>query len=391
MSTYPGVGDRIGRFRVLAQLGAGGMGVVYEALEENLGRRVALKVIAPVFAEDDDFRERFGHEARALASLDSPHVVQVYAHGEEDGYLYIATQLIPDGDLGQMVGRWGPAPFGRGVALIEDVAAGLADAHDAGLVHRDIKAANVLVRRRGSGASASVSAYLGDFGIARRVDAEATRAGSAVAGTPSSMAPELHQGAPASPASDLYSLGCLLWVTLTGTPPYAGTTELAVISAHLEAPVPQLAGASPLVDAVNHVLRRSMAKNPDERYRQAGELRDDLRRTAALTSDPFFHAQARPAVGPLPPQPPSRAAQARTTPPAAPYAAGPHAAGPYAAASPTFSLPGRPSIHAPGGPAGGRTGASHGPSHGPLAGARGGSGCGGRWRGRRRRPEQRFR
>lgn len=296
MPSYPGVGDHIGRFRVLAQLGAGGMGVVFDALEENLDRRVALKVIAPMYADDPDFRERFSREARLLASLDSPQVVQVYAHGEEDGYLYIATQLIPDGDLGQMVGRWGPAPQGKAVDLIAQVAGGLSDAHAAGLVHRDIKPANVLVRRRGAGVSASVSAYLGDFGIARRVDAESTRVGGAAgaAGTPSYMAPELHHGAAASAASDIYSLGCLLWVTLTGSAPYAGATEFEVVTAHLNAPVPQLAGAGQLVHAINEVLHRSMAKSPTERYTHASDLRDDLRRAATLTGDPGFHAMARP-------------------------------------------------------------------------------------------------
>jgi hypothetical protein len=300
--SYPGVGDHIGRFRVLAQLGAGGMGVVFDALEENLDRRVALKVIAPMYADHPDFRERFSREARLLASLDSPQVVQVYAHGEEDGYLYIATQLIPDGDLGQMVGRWGPAPQGKAVDLIAQVAGGLSDAHAAGLVHRDIKPANVLVRRRGAGVSASVSAYLGDFGIARRVDAESTRVGGGggAAGTPSYMAPELHHGAAASAGSDIYSLGCLLWVTLTGSAPYAGATEFEVVTAHLNAPVPQLAGTGHLVHAINDVLRRSMAKSPTERYAHASDLRDDLRRAAALTGDPGFHAMARALAAPAP-------------------------------------------------------------------------------------------
>lgn len=336
--SYPSVGDRIGRFRVLAQLGAGGMGVVYDALEENLDRRVALKVIAPMYADDPAFRERFSREARSLAALDSPHVVQVYAHGEEDGYLYIATQLIPDGDLGQMVATWGPAPLGKAVEVIEQVASGLADAHAAGLVHRDIKPANVLVRRRGSGASASVAAYLGDFGIARKADAEVTNVGAAAVGTPSYMAPELHHGAPASAASDLYSLGCLLWVTLTGAAPYSGATDFAVISAHLQAPVPQLSGSGAVVDQVNRVLDRAMAKSPYDRYQHATELRDDLRRIATLAGDPGYFAQALPVLGqpvtpsaataasaPSPPPPsydtPSR--QPALAPPAQPSSAPP--------------------------------------------------------------------
>ncbi|MFB9315199.1 serine/threonine-protein kinase [Nocardioides plantarum] len=281
---FPSPGEMIGRFRVLAQLGAGGMGVVYDALEVNLERRVALKVISPMYAGDPDFRGRFISEARALASLDSPHVVQVYAHGEEDGYLYIATQLVPDGDLGRMITRWGPPPLGKAAELIEQVASGLADAHAAGLVHRDIKPANVLVRRRGS---ATVHAYLGDFGIARRVDAEATRVGTAI-GTPSSMAPELHQGVTANVTTDIYAVGCLLWVVLTGQAPYAGSTEFEIITGHVSRPVPQLAGSTPLVEAVNRVLRISMAKEPGHRYRAALDLRDDLREIGRMTDAPDY-------------------------------------------------------------------------------------------------------
>ncbi|MDO9457893.1 serine/threonine-protein kinase [Nocardioides sp.] len=304
---FPSPGDMIGRFRVLAQLGAGGMGVVYDALEVNLDRRVALKVISPMFADDPDFRSRFISEARALASLDSPNVVQVYAHGEEDGYLYIATQLVPDGDLGQTITRWGPAPHGKAAELIEQVASGLADAHAAGLVHRDIKPANVLVRRRGS---ATVQAYLGDFGIARRVDAEATRVGSAVIGTPSYMAPELHGGATAGVTTDIYSLGCLLWVTLTGQPPYAGATEFEIVGGHVSKPVPQLAGDTPLVDSLNRIIRISMAKEPGHRYRSAVELRDDLREVGRMTGDPAFSTIGTTSLGA-----PTRAPGSRTPTP----------------------------------------------------------------------------
>ena len=284
----PGVGERLGRFRLLAQLGVGAMGVVYEALEENLQRRVALKLIAPALAADPAFRERFTREARALASLDSPHVVQVYAHGEEDGVLYLATQLIPDGDLGRMLRQWGPAPLGQAAALVEQVARGLADAHEAGLAHRDIKASNVLVRRRGAGSGVSLTAYLGDFGIARRFDAGA----APVAGTPSYMAPELHGGAPAGATSDLYSVGCLLWVVLTGTPPFPGGSEAAIAEAHLHAPVPQLRGSGEVVEALNQVLRRALSKTPGDRFQRASDLADDLRHVATLVDDPTFHARA---------------------------------------------------------------------------------------------------
>ena len=162
---YPAEGEEIGPFRVVRRIGGGGMGAVFEAVDEALDRRVALKVIAPHLAEDAEFRARFTAEAQALAALDSPHVVHVYAHGDQAGRLYIATQLIPDGDLADLIEDVGAPPLRVGLDLISQVAAGLADAHAVGLVHRDIKPANVLLRRRDD----AMSAYLGDFGVACRV------------------------------------------------------------------------------------------------------------------------------------------------------------------------------------------------------------------------------
>ncbi len=291
------------------------MGVVFRAEEENLGREVALKIIAPQVAHDPEFRDRFIREARAQASLESSHVVAVYAHGEEDGYLYIASQLVADGDLGRMVATAGPPPVVDALDIIEQVASGLTDAHDAGLVHRDIKPGNVLIRIR----NGALHAYLADFGIARRFDADQTRAGQ-VAGTPSYMAPELHRGAAAGIATDVYALGCLLWVTLTGRPPYTGSTEYEVIQGHLTAPVPQLEGDAAMVQATNRVLRLAMAKDPAQRYRSAAALRADLQaalrlpptgRAVASTATPLPGTAVRPPApvppppGPPPPSPPS--------------------------------------------------------------------------------------
>ena len=208
---FPVPGQRIGPYEIVRQLGMGGMGVVFEAVDTVLNRRVALKIISPYLANDPAFRVRFTQEAQAQASLDSPHVVQVFAHGEADGSLYIASQLIPDGDLGQMIRVSGAPPPGIAIDLLAQISAGLADAHAAGLVHRDIKPANVLLRIRGQ----EVSAYLADFGIARRTDVDPnlnqtmSTQGFAV-GTPSYMAPELHTGARAGTATYVYSLGCLL-------------------------------------------------------------------------------------------------------------------------------------------------------------------------------------
>lgn len=273
-------GELLGPYRIVRELGAGGMGTVYEALDTVLHRKVALKVITSVLADDPGFRARFVREAQAQASLDSPHVVQVFAHGQVGGQLYIASQLIPDGDLGATLRRHGPLSPAVAVDLIAQVADGLAEAHRVGLVHRDIKPANVLLRNRGT----DTVAYLADFGIARQIGADRSGTGGVVAGTPSYMAPELHQGRPAGPVSDVYSLGCLLWATLTGQAPYVGTTDHQVVEAHIGAPIPQSSGRTAFDRELNRVLRTALAKNPHERHRSAAAFRDDLRSVAGTTS-----------------------------------------------------------------------------------------------------------
>jgi len=276
---YPEPGELLGPFRIVRRLGFGGMGVVFEALDGTLNRPVALKVISSHLAEDPAFRARFVREAQAQASVRSPHVVAVHSHGEEDGRLYIATELVEGGDLGRLVHVHGAPPLATALDIIAQVASGLADAHAAGLVHRDLKPANVLLRSREHG----VQAYLADFGIAHHVGAHSglTIVGGTV-GTPSYMAPELHTGARAGVESDIYSLGCLLWAAITGAPPYAGGSDYEVVNAHLEQPVPQLRSGTPASDAVNRVLLRSMAKRPADRYPGAAAMSRDLREAAGL-------------------------------------------------------------------------------------------------------------
>jgi serine/threonine protein kinase len=278
---FPGPGDRLGAYRILRRIGMGGMGMVFAATHEGLDREVALKVITPNLAGDESFRARFTREARALAALDSPHVVHVYDHGEQDSHLYIATQLVAGGDLGTMLQARGAPPVRTAVDLVAQVASGLADAHAAGIIHRDIKPANVLLRETPE----RITAYLGDFGIARQVGAEHTTTSRTI-GTPSYMAPEMHTGGAPGVASDVYSLGCLLWATLTGKVPYAGTSDYQIVKGHLESPVPQLPGAGPLVTEVNRILRAAMAKEPAVRPASAAALRDDLRRALSMRDEP---------------------------------------------------------------------------------------------------------
>ncbi|WP_168929433.1 serine/threonine-protein kinase [Nocardioides sp. GY 10113] len=278
---YPVPGSRVGRFRVVEELGRGGTGVVFRAVEDRVGREVALKVIDPLYARDPEFRARFAREAQAQESLESTHVVAVHAHGEEDGHLYIASQLVATGDLGARVRASGVLPQRTALEIVEQVADGLADIHGAGLVHRDLKPGNVLVGVRGG----QVRAYLCDVGIARRLEPAASRFSAAAGGTPTYMAPELHRGAPASAATDIYSLGCLLWMALTGEPPYGGAaSEYELISSHRRARVPQLRAEGPREEVVNRVLRTAMAKEPGDRYPSAAAMRDDVQ--AALRLPP---------------------------------------------------------------------------------------------------------
>ncbi|MFC5176464.1 serine/threonine-protein kinase [Nocardioides taihuensis] len=270
--------DRIGPYRVVRRLGGGAMGEVLEAVDDRLQRPVALKVIAAHLAADPAFRSRFEREARALAALDSPYVVRVHATGEDDGRLWTATALVPDGDLGSWLARHGPLGVDAALEVVEQVAAGLADVHAAGLVHRDVKPGNVLLDRTGG----EPRALLGDFGVAGWLAPHQTRTRAGSLGTPAYMAPELHTGGVAGVASDVYALGCVLVAALTGRPPYSGATDYAVARAHVERPVPQLRLPGPRGVAVDRVLRRSLAKRPGARHASAAELRADLLRARAL-------------------------------------------------------------------------------------------------------------
>ena len=250
----------VGPYRLVRELGRGGMGVVFEAVDDALDRRVALKLVAPRLAAVPGFRERFTREAQAQASLDSPHVVAVFAHGEIDGRLFLATQLIPGGDLGALLRERGGLPAVVATDLVGQVAAALADAHAAGLVHRDVKPANVLLRTRENG----FTAYLTDFGIACRVGAPGAQ-GAGLVGTPSYTAPELFAGDSPSPASDVYSLGCLLRAAL---------------------------GPSRRSRRLDRVLRTALATDPSARYPDAGAMRDELRALARRRWTPYAGAAA---------------------------------------------------------------------------------------------------
>ncbi|MBC2931733.1 serine/threonine-protein kinase [Nocardioides sp. zg-1228] len=266
-------GDRFGRYEIERQIGAGGMGVVHLALDTKLQRRVALKVMSPQLTGDEEFLARFDREAATLARLDSPHITTIFDHGVVDGTPFLAMQYVAGGDLGTQLKRRGPVPVQLAATICAQVAEALHDAHAAGIVHRDVKPANVLVRDPDA---TEPFVYLGDFGIAQAATGSdgLTRAGG-VAGSWAYLAPERAHGAPATPASDVYALGCLLHACVTGRAPYVGSdVEMAV--AHVNEPVPRLPGTDAATVELNRVLARAMAKDPAERHASAGELRSDL-------------------------------------------------------------------------------------------------------------------
>lgn len=273
MPSLPSPGEQVGPYRVDDRLGMGGMGVVFRATHAELGMPVALKVIAAQLAETSEFVTRFRREADVMARLDSPHVVEILDHGTTGEALYLATQLVPGGDLGSLLRTRGPLSPHRAARLCAQVAHALDAAHEAGVVHRDVKPSNVLLHDIDG---PRLHGYLCDFGIAQPDDAEGLTQTGGIAGSWGYLAPERTQGHPATPASDIYAVGCLLWACLSGAAPYGGS-EVQVVMAHLNAPIPQLPGDAPISRALNQVLRDAMAKDPARRPSSAGALRDALR------------------------------------------------------------------------------------------------------------------
>ena len=259
-------GELLGGCRVEAVIARGGMGVVYRAVQLDLERPVALKVITADRAGDPEFRERFERESRMAAAIDHPNVVPVYAAGEDRGALYIVMRYVAGSDLHALIKRAGPLPAARATAIVVQVAAALDAAHAAGLVHRDVKPANVLLP------SAGEHAYLSDFGLMRSLDPQdpLTESGSWI-GTVDFASPEQLDGERVDARSDVYSLGCVLYAALTGAPPFPRGTVSATMLAHLRDPPPQ-PSTEGLDAGFDRVIARALAKAPDDRYPSAGDL-----------------------------------------------------------------------------------------------------------------------
>jgi streptogramin lyase len=286
-------GSVLDDFRIEDEIGRGGMGVVYRAAQISLGRPVALKVISETLSDREGFRERFVRESRLAASLDHPNVIPVYAAGEHDGVLYIAMRFVDGTDLRALLAAEGALDPARAAGVVAQVASALDAAHERGLVHRDVKPANILVAARGGGEHT----YLTDFGLTKRTasDSGLTAAGEWV-GTLDYVAPEQVRGEQVDSRADVYALGCVLYELLTGQVPFPRDDDIAKLWAHISDPPPAVLDLSPDTPrALAAVAARCMEKEPSDRFQTAGEMG-----RAALASVPGLGdtgARARMAAG----------------------------------------------------------------------------------------------
>ena len=292
------LGREIAGYQIEEIIGRGGMGVVYRAEHLRLGRKVALKVVAPQIAREEKFRERFLRESRTAGTLDHPNVVPMYDAGEAEGVLYIAMRFVDGVDLATLIARDGPLEPARTARIVAQVASALDAAHEAGLVHRDVKPSNVLLPARGAGRGEH--AYLGDFGLTKRVLSESGVTGSsAFLGTIAYVAPEQIEGRAIDARADEYSLACLTYECLTGRRPFERETDIATLYAHIRDPFPSVGDTvtpdiSPALDAI---LSRAAAKQPAGRYATCGEMADELLQVTGASA---------PSTGTTPVVPPSR-------------------------------------------------------------------------------------
>lgn len=261
------VGSEIAGYRIEGVLGRGGMGVVYRATQQRLDRAVALKLIAPAFAQDPAFRERFERESRIAASIEHPNVIPVHEAGEHDGLLFISMRFVDGTDLRALLGEGGRLEPARTAALVAQVAAALDAAHAHGLVHRDVKPANVLV-------AAGDHAYLTDFGLSKHAASAAGLTGTGqFVGTLDYIAPEQLAGDRVDARADVYALGCVLFESLTGQVPFPRDSDPAKLWAHMNEPPPRPSEVAPGVpEQFEAVVARALQKAPDDRYASAGDL-----------------------------------------------------------------------------------------------------------------------
>ncbi|MGH2696951.1 MAG: Stk1 family PASTA domain-containing Ser/Thr kinase [Actinomycetota bacterium] len=261
-----------GRYEIASLLGQGGMARVFQGTDRVLDRTVAIKVLSPQFADDDQFVARFRREAQAAAGLNHPNIVGVYDTGDQADVHFIVMEYVEGRTLRDVIRADGPLLPERAAEIGEAVARALSSAHQAGLVHRDIKPGNIMLTREGE-------VKVMDFGIARTSTGDTLTQTAAILGTASYLSPEQAQGLSVDTRSDIYSLGCVLYEMLTGRAPFIGDSPVAIAYMHVkEDPVPPSRLNQDVPPTLDSVVLKCMAKNPENRYETAEELRADLER-----------------------------------------------------------------------------------------------------------------
>jgi serine/threonine-protein kinase len=268
----PRIGDEFAGYRLVSLIGHGGMSIVYRAEHIGLERTVALKLLSPQVSEDEDFRERFQRESKVAAALEHPNIIPIYEAGEENGVLYIAMRYVEGADLKSRLKQGGPLEEHQVVVLVSQVAAALEAAHGKGLVHRDVKPANILIAA-GAGVEGSDHAYLSDFGVVKNTAAAGFTKTGLFVGTADYASPEQIEGKPLDARADIYSLGCVTYEALTATPTYEKDSEVAMMYAHLLEPPPRLTEKRPdLPPELDEVIAKAVAKSKEDRYERPTEF-----------------------------------------------------------------------------------------------------------------------
>lgn len=290
------VGKSLGKYHIVERLGRGGMAEVYKAYHAKLDRYVTVKILHSYLVDGPDFLPRFDREARAVASLRNPHIVQIHDYEVEDENYYMVVEYIDGGNLQVRLDELARAgaymPIRQVLSILGQVADALDYAHRQGIIHRDIKPSNILLDSKGN-------AFLSDFGIARIVGGSQVTTTGSLIGTPAYMSPEQALGQDLSDASDIYSLGVVVYELLTGKAPFVADTPLAIIHQQVnEPPSPAKLLRPDLPDAVSRVIARALAKVPAERYQTASDLLHDLER--ALPKDAITTLDAGSAPGSTP-------------------------------------------------------------------------------------------
>src|SRR3954470_5445174 len=263
------IGEEFAGHRIDGVLGRGGMGVVYQATDLRLDRVAALKVIAPALSSDEDFRRRFQREAQLAASVRQPNVVTIFQAGEAEGLLFVTMELVHGSDLRAYLNEHGRLDPAYAATIVSQIAAALDAAHAAGLVHRDVKPANVLL----AGGTSPLHVYLTDFGLTKRTSSQSgiTKTGLFV-GTIDYAAPEQIKGWPVDARADVYALGCVLFEMLAGAPPFRRENEYATMYAHTSEPAPRLSTLVSVPPAFDAAVARALEKEPDARFPSAGDF-----------------------------------------------------------------------------------------------------------------------